>query len=73
MKTKRICKGFYQTKWDNHIIYISNEDDIEGQCTWAITSETLDVNAGDWDTLYTSKSEAIEMLPDILETSQPFI
>lgn len=75
MTTTKICKGLYQTEWNGHIIQISNEAEfIEGSLTWAILSDTLDLDAneGQWDTLYATKKEALEMLPEILETSIPY-
>ena len=75
MKTTRICAGIYQTEWNGHIIQISNESEwIEGQCTWALISETLDLDGNEegWDTLYATKAEALLMLPDVLRTAKPY-
>jgi hypothetical protein len=79
IKTTRICKGIYQTEWNGHIIQISNEKEwVEwngvGTLIWAIISDTLDVDAneGQWDTMYSTKKEALERLPEILETSKPY-
>jgi hypothetical protein len=75
MKSTRICKGLYQTEWNGHIIQISNEAKwIEGQCTWALISETLDLagNEEGWDTLYATKAEALYMLTDVLRTAKPY-
>lgn len=75
MKTTRICAGLYQLEWKGHIIQISNESEfVEGQLVWAVLSNTLDLDAneGQWDTLYATKWEALERLPDILETSRPY-
>jgi hypothetical protein len=76
MTTTRICKGLYQTEWNGHIIQISNEAEWvgPGSLTWAILSDTLDLDAneGMWDTLYATKREALERLPEILKTSIPY-
>jgi|DEB0MinimDraft_10_1074344.scaffolds.fasta_scaffold106523_3 hypothetical protein len=76
MKTTRICKGLYQMEWNGHIIQISNEAEWVGvgSLTWAILSDTLDLDAneGMWDTLYSTKKEALERLPEILKTSKPY-
>jgi len=70
MKTTRICKGLYQMEWNGHIVQISNESEwVEGECTWALISETLDLDANE---LYATKKEALERLPEILETSKPY-
>ena len=75
MRTTRICAGLYQLEWEGHIIQISNESEyLEGECVWAVLSDTLDLDANDgqWDTLYATKSEALERLPEILKTSKPY-
>lgn len=75
MTTTRICRGVYQLEYKGHIIQISNEAEwLEGDCVWQIYSDTLDVdyNEGKWDTLYKTKGEALERLPEILETSKPY-
>ena len=75
MKTTKICAGIYQTEWNGHIIQIINEAEwIEGPFTWALISETLDLGGNEegWDTLYTTKAEALYMLPDVLRTAKPW-
>ena len=76
MKFNRICKGLYQTEWNGHIVQISNEGEWVGvgSLTWAILSDTLDLDANEemWDTLYATKREAIERLPAILNSSKPY-
>jgi hypothetical protein len=72
---KRVYKGVYQTEFNGHIIHISNEaEQVEGQLIWWISSDTLNVAGNEemWGTLYATKREAMERLPEILRCSKPY-
>ena len=78
MKATKVKKGLYLVEYKGHKVYIEDcsynllERYAYGVLKWNIWSDTLDVygNEGEWDTSYATKSEALEMLPDILETSR---
>ena len=80
MKTTKIKKGLYLYEYNGHKVYIEDcsynllERYAYGVLRWAIWSDTLNVhgNGGEWDTSYATKSEALERLPDILETSKTY-
>ena len=65
----------YQTEWNGHIVQIVDDSKwVEGQLIWSIVSDTLDVdqNEMELDTMWSTKKEALKMLPLILETSKPY-
>ena len=80
MKSTKVKKGLYLVEYKGHKVYIEDcsynllERYAYGVLRWSIWSDTLNVygNEGEWDTSYATKSEALEMLPDILETSRPW-
>jgi hypothetical protein len=80
MTTTKVKKGLYLFEYDGHKVYIEDCSDnlferyAYGALRWSIWSDTLNVygNEGEWDTSYATKSEALEMLPDILKTSKSF-
>ena len=68
----RICKGLYQTECSGHIIEVRNVSEfISGTLVWEIISGTLDLelNTEQLDTMYSTKKECIEVLPEIVKTS----
>ena len=76
MKALKVKKGLYLVEYKGHKVYIEDcsynlLERYAGVLKWSIWSDTLDVygNEGYWDTCYATKREALEMLPDILETS----
>ncbi len=69
---KKIIKGIYQTKCNGHVIEVRNVSEfISGTLVWEIISSTLDLelNTEQLDTMYSTKRECVEVLPEIVKTS----
>jgi len=68
----KISKGIYQTNCNGHVIEVRNVSEfISGTLVWEIISGTLDLelNTEKLDTLYSTKKECLEVLPEIVKTS----
>ena len=76
MEPTQVKNGLYLVEYKGHSVYIEDCNNflrlkIQGSPRWLIWSNTLFVhgNKGGFDTSYHTKKEALEILPNILQTS----
>jgi len=67
MRTTRIEKGYYNTSYKGHTIYVEDlREDVEGNLFWHVRSPTLELAENDYGTLFRSKKEALYYLEECI-------